>query len=105
MKRVPRPNAGVLPACDPFASPPKAEEDNPDPSKLTPVAVIGWENLKSRLVGQQREMQKMAEFVAVGGAAAARFRNKGSGSVENTANRPIVPTYTAIRSQCRSCLS
>lgn len=51
-------------------SPPKAEEDNPDPSKLAPVSVIGWENLKSRLVGQQKEMQKMADFVAVGCAAA-----------------------------------
>lgn len=55
----------------PCVSPPKAEEDNPDPSKLAPVAVIGWENLKVRLVGQQQEMQKMAEFVAVGDAAAA----------------------------------
>eukprot|EP00752_Nemacystus_decipiens_P017929 g16072.t1 len=43
----------------------KAEEDNPDPSKLTPVAVIGWENLKIRLVGQQKEMQKMAEIVTL----------------------------------------
>lgn len=44
---------------------PKAEEDNPDPSKLAPAAVIGWENLKERLVEQQKEMQKMASFVAV----------------------------------------
>eukprot|EP00903_Cladosiphon_okamuranus_P017804 g16385.t1 len=43
----------------------KAEEDNPDPTKLTPVAVVGWENLKTRLVGQQKEMQKMTEFVAL----------------------------------------
>lgn len=52
----------------------KAEEDNPDPSKLAPVALIGWENLKERLVGQQKEMQKMAEFVAVG--APTRFTDK-----------------------------
>ncbi|CAM9527929.1 unnamed protein product [Ectocarpus sp. 4 AP-2014] len=43
----------------------KAEEDNPDPSKLAPAAVIGWESLKERLVGQQQEMKKMAEFVAL----------------------------------------
>lgn len=51
--------------CPVLCFSPKAEEDNPDPSKLAPVAVIGWENLKERLVGQQKEMQKMAEFVAV----------------------------------------
>ena len=44
---------------------PQAEEDNPDPSKLAPVAVIGWESLKERLVEQQKEMQKMAAFVSV----------------------------------------
>ncbi|CAM9440053.1 unnamed protein product, partial [Pylaiella littoralis] len=43
----------------------KKAKDNPDPSKLAPVALIGWENLKERLVGQQKEMQKMAEFVAL----------------------------------------
>lgn len=43
----------------------QAEEDNPDPSQLAPAEVIGWESLKERLVGQQQEMQKMANFVAV----------------------------------------
>lgn len=43
----------------------KAEEDNPDPFKLAPTAVIGWESLKERLVEQQKEMQKMAAFVSV----------------------------------------
>lgn len=53
--------------CPPaLASSPKAEEDNPDPSKLAPVAVIGWEELKERLVSQQNERKKMAEYVAVG---------------------------------------
>lgn len=60
----------LRPACVyPFLSPPKAEEDNPDPGKLTPVAVIGWEDLKLRLVNQQKEIKKMSDFVAVGGAA------------------------------------
>jgi len=49
---------------------PKAEEDNPDPSKLAPAAVIGWEELKERLVDQQNEMKKMAEYVAVGATGA-----------------------------------
>lgn len=43
----------------------KAEEDNPDPSKLAPAAVIGWESLRERLVEQQEEMKKMGEFVSV----------------------------------------
>lgn len=45
----------------------QAEEDNPDPGKLAPAAVIGWECLKERLVEQQKEMHKMAAFVAVRG--------------------------------------
>ncbi|CAM9863585.1 unnamed protein product [Ascophyllum nodosum] len=41
----------------------KAEEDNPDPGKLAPAAIIGWESLKERLVVQQGEMQAMAKNV------------------------------------------
>lgn len=44
----------------------QAEEDNPDPTKLAPAAVVGWESLKERLVEQQKEMEKMTKFVAVG---------------------------------------
>lgn len=43
----------------------QAEEDNPDPTKLAPAAVIGWESLKERLSEQQKEMAKMAKFVEV----------------------------------------
>lgn len=49
----------------------KAEEDNPDATKLAPTAVIGWENLRERLVVQQKEMAKMAEFVTVRLASSA----------------------------------
>ncbi|CAM9386155.1 unnamed protein product, partial [Scytosiphon promiscuus] len=56
----------------------KAEEDNPDPSQLAPAEVIGWESLKERLVGQQQEMQKMAEFVAL-------MQNTTSGGLRSVA--------------------